>query len=587
VTAGPEFSHGPAGFTVAPGRPADYHALFDALGRTPSHILHLWNVTSGGDGDAEIDAALDRGYFSLVFLAQALGRQSVTDPTAITVVSNGLCDITGGEALEPLKATLLGPVAVVPREYPNLSCRSLDVALGGAAELARTAGQILAEAARNPELADLPTIAFRGNLRWVREYEPLPLPAPLAAAPPSLRRGGVCLITGGMGGIGLELAESLAHAAAARLVLVGRSPFPERERWPDWLALHDESDPIRRKIERLLAIEELGGEVLVLAADASDPAAMRQVRAAAERRFGAIHGVIHAAGVPGGGLLQGKVRETAERILAPKVHGALALAEALSGTELDFFVLTSSITALLPEVGQTDYVAANAFLDSFAALRARTGEAAVSINWDAWRETGMAVSTEVPQELRAKRQESLAQGLTSREGIEAFRRIAGSGLPQVVVSTLDLARRREENGRLVPLAAVLGELAPAAAAHPRPALATAFVPPQSDLERSIAAVWQEILGVEPVGVHDNFFELGGNSLAGLRLVQRLRERLGAVLSEVSLYEAPTVGTLARMIAAAEPTEASPEASVAPVERESRQRGERRKARVLGRRGGGE
>ncbi|HSS78730.1 MAG TPA: phosphopantetheine-binding protein, partial [Thermoanaerobaculia bacterium] len=126
--------------------------------------------------------------------------------------------------------------------------------------------------------------------------------------------------------------------------------------------------------------------------------------------------------------------------------------------------------------------------------------------------------------------------------------------------------------------------APAAAAHPRPSLATAFVPAQTDLEQSIAAVWQEILGVEPVGVHDNFFELGGNSLAGLRLVQRLRERLGTSLSEVSLYEAPTVGTLARMIAAQAPEEEMVVAVSAA--QESRQRGERRMARLQGRRGAG-
>jgi amino acid adenylation domain-containing protein len=590
VSAGETYSRGPAGFTVAPGRRADYDALLEALGRTPTHVLHLWNVTAGTaeGGTAEVDAALDRGFHSLVFLAQALGRQSVTDPTAITVVSNGLCDVTGEEPLDPLKATLLGPVTVIPREYPSLSCRSVDVTLGAGerAALARAAGQVLAEIERaeTGRAPDLPTVAFRGNLRWVREYEPLPLPALPADTPPRLRPGGVCLITGGMGGIGIELAELLAREARARLVLVGRSAFPERERWADWLALHDEGDETRRKIERLLAIEELGGEVLTLSADVADPVAMREALSAAERRFGAVHGVIHAAGVPGGGLLQGKSREGAERILAPKVRGALVLAEMFAGAELDLFVLTSSITVLLPEVGQADYVAANAFLDHFAALRARAGDAAVAINWDAWRETGMAISTEVPEEWKARRQESLAQGLASREGVEAFRRIAGSGLPQVVVSTLDLASRRAENDRLVPLAAILEETAPPAAAHPRPALATAYVPPQTDLERNIAAVWAEILGVEPVGVHDNFFELGGNSLAGLRLVQRLRERLGAGLSEVSLYEAPTVSALARMIAAQGPEEEAAAVSVAPVEQESRQRGERRKARILGRRG---
>ena len=194
------------------------------------------------------------------------------------------------------------------------------------------------------------------------------------------------------------------------------------------------------------------------------------------------------------------------------------------------------------------------------------------------------------------------------------------GLPQVAVSTVELRSREAENERLRPLAEIgeigeIGEVAEAGAlahretpetqaaaapAHPRPSLATAYVQPQTENERAVAAVWQEILGVEPVGLHDNFFELGGNSLAGLRLVQRLRERLGAALSEVSLYEAPTVSALARLIAAPaagaehDTTPASAEsgesagasAAVPAAEQESRQRGERRMARLQGKRGAG-
>ena len=511
VAAGESYSRGPAGYTVAPGKRADYDALLDALGRNPTHVLHLWNA---GEAPADLDAALDRAFYSLVFLAQALGRRSATDPTAITVVSTGLAEVTGEEPLDPRKAALLGPVEVVPREYPNLSCRSLDVTLS---DVAQTAGLILAEIGRRPPGdadAGLPTVAFRGSLRWVREIAPVPLPPLAAEAAPALRPRGVCLITGGMGGLGLELAEHLAQEAQARLVLVGRSPFPARERWVEWLAAHGEGDTVRAKIERLLAVEALGGEVMTLSADVADPAAMWGVKAAAEERFGAIHGVIHAAGTPGGGLLQVKSREVADRVLAPKVRGALVLADLFAGETLDLFVLTSSNTVLLPQVGQTDYVAANAFLDAFAVARARTGEAALAIGWDAWRETGMALATEVPDEWKAWRRETLAQGLASREGIEAFRRIAASGLPQVVVSTVDLDTRRAENARLVPLAS-LGRVGDAGASaipatkHPRPPLATGYVTAKTPLEREIAGVWQDILGVEPVGVYDNFFELGG------------------------------------------------------------------------------
>src|SRR6185295_9368995 len=117
---------------------------------------------------------------------------------------------------------------------------------------------------------------------------------------------------------------------------------------------------------------------------------------------------------------------------------------------------------------------------------------------------------------------------------------------------------------------------PERADHPRPDLANPFVAPEGELEQQIAAVLQEILGVDQVGVHDNFFELGGNSLAGVRVINRLKERLQVDVSEVSLYEAPTVAALARLLAA----ERQSDAAAAPTFEASRSRGERRKARQL-------
>ncbi|HXO19171.1 MAG TPA: SDR family NAD(P)-dependent oxidoreductase, partial [Thermoanaerobaculia bacterium] len=428
-----------------------------------------------------------------------------------------------------------------------------------------------------------PVVAFRGGHRWLPIYEPMPLPpasgAAGAAGAAGLRPGGVCLITGGLGGLGLELALHLAREKQARLVLVGRSHFPERDRWTEWLAAHDGDNAVSAKIQRLLEIEALGAEVLTLSADVTDLAAMRAVRTAAERRFGAVHAILHTAGIPGAGLIQVKAREGAERVLAPKVRGALVLEEVFADADLDFFAVTSSITALLPQIGQVDYVAANAFLDAFALRRARAGRPAVAIAWDAWKETGMAVTTEVPEELKAWRRESLEQGLASREGVEAFGRILASGLPQVVVSTLDFASRLEQNERLAALTEI-EEAVRKEESHPRPALANAYVAPETDLQKDIARVWQEILGIDEVGIHDNFFDLGGNSLAGLRVIQRMKERLQVNLSEVSLYEAPTVGALARLIAGAAEGEA------APVFEQSRSRGERRKARLAQKRGAG-
>jgi amino acid adenylation domain-containing protein len=561
VTSGDAFARvGDDAFRLVPGRAEDYEALLEALGRVPPRVVHLWNVGRG----AGAEEALERAFYSPLFLARALGQRDAE--VDLTVVASGLHEVTGGEAVEPLKAALLGPCGVAPREYARLRCRAIDVELGGP----RLVEQILRETAAPAS----PLVALRGRHRWVRDFEAVAL----AEEAPRLRPRGVYLVTGGRGGLGLEIAGELARQARARLVLVGRSPVPPRA---EWAAAEDAG------IRRLAALEALGAEVLALAADVADAGAMRRVKEQAEARFGPVNGVIHAAGVPGAGLIRAKEREAAERVLRPKVAGLLVLDELFRDAGLDFFVSLSTITAVLPEPGQVDYVAANAVLDAFASANGSNGEwndtLRAAINWDAWREVGMAVRTEVPEGFRAWRQKSLAEGLSSAEGVAAFRRILASGLSQVVVSTHDLAIRRQENALFRPLDE-LASPAAAAAVHARPAdLTTPYAPPESELERQVAAVWQEILGIEQIGADDNFFELGGNSLAGIRITQRLKERLGANISDVSIYEGPTVRALAKLMTTDDATEEAPAALVAA--HESRERGERRRARLARRRAG--
>jgi NAD(P)-dependent dehydrogenase (short-subunit alcohol dehydrogenase family) len=136
---------------------------------------------------------------------------------------------------------------------------------------------------------------------------------------------------------------------------------------------------------------------------------------AGARTFGPIHGLIHAAGVAGGGILQLKERDAAARVMAPKVEGTLVLESVLRDEPLDFVLLCSSVASLVGGFGQVDYCAANAFLDAYA-LRAASskGLLTLSVNWDAWREVGMAVNTAVPARSRP-RELSLKVGIAPRK----------------------------------------------------------------------------------------------------------------------------------------------------------------------------
>ncbi len=583
---------GESSFTVDAWSAAGYEALLaelERLGFKPGAVLHLWGVTPDGDrGDRgevleNLDRTLELGFYSLIFLAQALGKRAA-DPVRILAVTNGLQAVTGEEELKSGKALMLGPCRVIPREYPHLACRSLDLVLPrtNGDSLLRLAARVVAELDRTDTDRTDPTApsdaisALRGSYRWVQEWAPAPL-SEEPGLPARLRPRGVYLITGGLGALGLEVAGYLARAAQARLVLVSRQQLPAPADRDAWLAAHDAADPVSRRIAKVRELEAAGAEVMVAAADVADAAALAEVVAAAGARFGAVHGVVHAAGRPGGGIVQMKTRQSAEAVLAPKVRGALALDAAFRGRSLDFMVLFSSITAVLAQPGQADYAAANAFLDAFAQERSARGEITLSLGWDAWREVGMAVDTQVPAELREWRQQELKMGMTSAEGVEAFRRALSSASPWLVVSTHDFAARLERNVASHVLQELERAQAPRAS-HPRPMLANSYVAPASDAERRIAGVWQELLGIEQIGVHDNFFDLGGNSLMAIRIISRLKAELGVDVSEVSIFEGPTVASLALLL---EPEAAAVVAAAAFEEHQDR--GERRRAARRGRR----
>jgi NAD(P)-dependent dehydrogenase (short-subunit alcohol dehydrogenase family)/acyl carrier protein len=381
----------------------------------------------------------------------------------------------------------------------------------------------------------------------VLTYEPTPIPAPATPAL-GLRQGGVYLITGGTGGIGLEIAAHLARTVSARLVLTSRRGLRERTAWGEHLADHAADDPVSQTIRAVQAMEQAGSEVMVMAADVSDVRGMRDVVVEARRRFGRIDGVVHAAGVAGGGLIQLKTREAAATVLGPKVAGTLALSEALEGDTPDFVMLCSSVTAVTGGIGQVDYCAANAFLDSFAQERTREGHPTVSVCWDTWQEVGMAVTAEVPAHLARQRDEALKQGMTSREALDAFGRIlAGATEAHVVVSTRDLLARLAPPP--APTASDRADLSAHADARPsdstqdRPDLPEAYVGPRHEIDEAIAEVWQRLFGMSRVGIHDNFFDLGGHSLLATQLVSRVRAEFHVELRLDTLFDAPTVAGL--------------------------------------------
>ncbi|MCP5100768.1 MAG: SDR family NAD(P)-dependent oxidoreductase, partial [Chloroflexi bacterium] len=179
------------------------------------------------------------------------------------------------------------------------------------------------------------------------------------------------------------------------LVLTTRNLFPGRNTWENWLATHATSDRTSERIRQVQALEAAGADVLIVTADVADAAATKEMVETAVSHFGTLHGVIHAAGIAGGGMIQLKTAADAQSVLAPKITGTRNLEAALVSHNLDFIMLCSSLASVVGGVGQVDYCAANAFLDAYAAAKnGRNGTQVVSVNWDMWAEVGMAVNTD-------------------------------------------------------------------------------------------------------------------------------------------------------------------------------------------------
>ena len=280
----------------------------------------------------------------------------------------------------------------------------------------------------------------------------------------------------------------------------------------------------------------------------ADVANRDQLAALLERvraRFGAVNGVIHAAGVAGGGVIQVKTTAMADAVLAPKVLGARNLVALLADQAPDFMLFCSSVNALFGVPGQVDYCAANAYLDALALqLHRRTGTLAVSVNWDTWRDVGMAVTTAVPDAMRQQRLDSLADAIAPAEGARAFAHVLASGWPQVLVTPRTAAAQA---GQEPAHESAQAAGAVVAGSHERPELAAEFVDCRDDLERRIVTIWRELLGLERVGVEDDFLELGGHSLLATQLLARLRRELGVDWTLDTVFKTPTVAAQAARV----------------------------------------
>ncbi|MFH1060300.1 MAG: SDR family oxidoreductase, partial [Pseudomonadota bacterium] len=405
----------PAGPLVVVGEGALAQRLIDHLasqgllaGASPSAAPDAGLLAQALSGQCAGLVLAPAGGRDLAWRAAAILRallEGLARPLSVLVAGHGAYGLDAGDAGAPPDAALLAGLALaVAQEEPLLKLRYVD------ADPATPPAAVLAEFAAFGSGEGQPPLAM---LRGGRRHRPGVIPLAAGDAAPAWPDHGCCVVTGGMGGFALTLAEEMASGGRVALALIsrrgGEGGEPGEAAW-------------RR--ERLAALAAAGVRVSIHACDVADRAQLSACLDHIRAEAGPITAVVHAAGVADGAFLVRRQEDEFQAALAAKVEGARHLDELTQGDPVRAFVLFSSLTGISGAPGQGAYAAANAYLDAFARWRRAQGRPALCIDWCALAGVGMAA--------RSRFQSTLS---VSAQGAAAIWRAAlGLDLVQVVAA---------------------------------------------------------------------------------------------------------------------------------------------------------
>jgi NADP-dependent 3-hydroxy acid dehydrogenase YdfG/acyl carrier protein len=419
---------------------------------------------------------------------------------------------------------------VISFELPELKCIRLDLDPN---QVPHDSTALLFDQIKNQDLED--QIAFRNNVRYALRILPYTISSASEISTKPLNSEGAYLITGGLGGLGLKVAEWMVERGVRCLVLLGRTK------------------PSSEQKEQVKKLQKEGAKVVLFQVDVSNPTRVNEIFEKIKQDLPTLRGVIHAAGILDDGALVNMDSERFKRVLKPKVEGTLNLHNATTDLELDFFILFSSAVSVLGSPGQGNYAAASSFMDAIAHFRQSLGLPAISINWGPWAEVGLAAKTTERLKEENSSTEHLIKVIKPDQGMEVLELLLDEPVAQISVLPFNLENLLE----LYPPASEMPFFEHArnsstyfSRLYARPNLQQDYVAPSNEIERKLVDLWQQTLHIDRVGIRDSFFELGGDSVLGAQIVTSIQKTFSIRINIQDTFKAFTIESIAKMIEAA-------------------------------------
>ncbi|MGO9895164.1 MAG: SDR family NAD(P)-dependent oxidoreductase [Bryobacteraceae bacterium] len=566
VFAGDSFQiQEPKRFRVVPGRKEDMTRLLSELrgaGQSSGWgVVYLWGLDSVSTPRvtaSSLRSAQPLSCDAVLHLIQSLAQMEGKPALRLWLITRGAQAVepTDGISLSVAQAPLWGLGRVIALEYPELWGGLVDLpprecTASNSMEVAAT----LCEEILGSDGED--QVAFREErhvARLVRSHDRAVRTRPLAILPDACY-----LITGGLGSLGLRLAEWMVSQGARHLVLTGRTGLPERSAWP---AILPETE-MGRRIAAIQALEERGARIHVVKADVADERQMSDLWGDLDRNHPPVRGIIHAAGVLAPHGLADLRAEEFHEVLRSKVTGAWLLHQFVearkgAGAELDFFVLFSSGASVWGGQGLAHYAAANHFLDALSHHRAALGLPALSVNWGWWGGSGL-----VSEELAGFFGRIGLKSLPPDQALAVLAYLLESGATRKTVADVDwtvfgpIFEARRNRPLLEELAVrpqVQVETGNAKEEKSSRLLDLIHQAPRTEkrplLHRYIRNEVALILGFsssDRIDPKQGFFTMGMDSMMTVQLRNRLDQNLDCSLPPTVAFEYPTVESLTKFL----------------------------------------
>lgn len=499
-------------------------------------IIHIASYEDKREDTIDnLDKKVSNSMKSLYLLLHSMSSLHMKVNNFTAVIDNSISVNGKEDGINPINRAFTGMIKSVAKEYTSMNFKVID--LDTITDTDKFCSEILSN--------DQTILAvFRNNIRYIEYFTES---VEEVQTDFEIKSDGVYIIAGGLGGVGLALTQSLVQLNnKIHIAILCRHSMNQ---------INDQvkAKRIQRQLNEIREISNGHTTVEILQADITDYETMTHTMTELRYKYGRILGVINCAGVSGDGYLIRKRWADFYQVLQPKIFGTWILDKLTQQDNLDFFIMCSSLSSIFASSGQSDYAAANSYLDSYSEMRDKKGKPSLAINWTGWKEVGMAVDNQVNQN------ESIFQFVDTQRGQEAFVYALSLQQPHLIVGELNyefVQKHREFfRNNIVFSQTIDNKLRrfdqPSVYDMQREEYTVQIISngnkEVTQTEKTVANAMARTLNFNEINIDDKFFEMGGDSLLATALKKELDKDFPDVVDITDIFTYVSVAEIAKYI----------------------------------------